>query len=82
MVKSNTKEEVYPLYFIASIPSQASGVEFMHVLTLLNPLPNKPCLGMKLSELDQSMSGIFLGPNGLDLSCEKYIMILNKLMEA
>jgi len=64
-----------------SIPSHASGVEFIQGLTFGNPLPSKPSSVKKLSELGQCMSDICLGLNRHDLSCDKYIKVLNKLME-
>jgi len=82
MVKTNTREEVNPLYSMPSISSQASGAGFMHGLTLGNPLPSKPCVGVKLSEHNQSMSGTSLEPHGLNLSREEYAKVLNKLLEA
>jgi len=56
-------------------------VEFMHGLTLGNPLPSKLSLGVKLSELGQSIGGIYLGLNRLNVSCNEYIMILNELIQ-
>jgi len=63
------------------IPSYVSIVEIMHGLVSGTPLPSKPSLGAESSEFGQSMSGISLEPNGLNLLCDEYIKVLNKLME-
>jgi len=82
MVKPNGSEGVNPLCSIPSIPCHASGVEFMHGPTLGSPLPSKPCLGVKLSDVGHSMSSIFLEPNKLDLLCDEHIKVPNKCMKA
>jgi len=66
---------------MALVSSHANGVEFMHGLTFGNTLLSKSSLGVGLSELGQSMNGIFLQPNGLILLYDEYIKVLNNLME-
>jgi len=81
MAKLNISEELNPLCPMTSIHSHASGIKCVYGLTLRNPLSSKPSSREKLSELGQSMRGISLGCNGLDLSCDEYLKILNKLMK-
>ena len=81
MVKTNTSEVVNPFCSMPSIPPHANGVDFMHGLTLERALPSKPSLVVEISKLCLSMSSVFLGPNGLDSTCNQDIKIFNKLME-
>jgi len=39
-------------------------------------------LGVESSKLSEPMSGGSLEPNGLDLSCDKYIKIFQKIIQA
>jgi len=64
------------------IPSLASSDDFIHGLTIRDPLRSRTSLRVELSELGQSKSVISLVFNVLNLLCDEYIRTFNKLMEA
>jgi len=82
MVKPHIKEEVNPLCHMTSRPSNTSGDEFINRLTIDNPLPSKPSLGVGQTERGQSMSRASLESNKLNLSCDEYNKIFNRFTEA